>query len=73
MEEKKQPRLFTWRQGIIMGMAAAGGIILNAYRTYKAEGHLDATWVVIAIITLTMCGAIFFFVARYGNKPEKGA
>ena len=73
MEEKKHPRLFTWKQGILMGVAAAGGIGLNAYRTYKTEGRLDGTWIVVAIITLAMCGAIFFFVARHGNKPEKGA
>ena len=57
MEEKKQPRLFTWRHGILMGVAAAGGIGLNAYRTYKTAGHLDVTWIVIAVITLTMEGA----------------
>jgi hypothetical protein len=41
MEEKKQLRLFTWKHGILMGVAAAGGIGLNAYRTYKTEAHLE--------------------------------
>ena len=71
MEEKRQPKLFTWRQGIIMLIAVAGGIGLNGYRTYRTRGTLDTAWFVIAAITLAIMGTICFFVARHGNKPER--
>jgi dipeptide/tripeptide permease len=71
MEQKKQPKLFTWRQGVLMVMAVAGGLGLNAYRTYRTQGAIDTRWYVIAAITLAIMGIIFFFVARQANKSER--
>jgi hypothetical protein len=71
MEEKRTPKLFTWRHGVIVGFAAACGIGLNAYRTYKTQGKLDALWIVIALITMAFAALIFFLLARHANKPEK--
>lgn len=71
MEHNHTPKLFTWRQGVIVLLAASCGAGLNAYRTYRTRGTLDSTWFVIAVITLAIMGAIFFFIARHGNRPEK--
>jgi xanthine/uracil/vitamin C permease (AzgA family) len=54
-----------------MLLAAASGIGLNAYRTYRTRGTLDATWYVVAVMTLFIAGTLFFLVARHANKPEK--
>ncbi len=69
MEKKRDLKLVTWRQVVLMFVAATGGIGLNAYRTYKSQGHLDVTWV--AVVSLAVIGAIFFFVIRHANRPEK--
>ncbi len=54
-----------------MVVAVIGGLGLNGYRTFKAQGALDNSWYVFALITLIIMGTIFFFIARYANKPEK--
>ena len=69
--QKKPIRLFNWRQTVVLILAAIGGMGLNAYRTYQAEGALNTSWFVTAAITLLVFGAVIFFVVRHANKPEK--
>lgn len=70
-DDKKQPRLFGWRQGVLISTAALAGVGLNGYRKYRAEGGLDTTWFVGAIATIVILGGVIFFFARHANRPEK--
>ncbi len=66
----KRLKLFGRKECALFVCAVVGAISLNGYRTYRAEGRLDTSWVVSGAITVVLAAAIMFFVARHGNKPE---
>ena len=70
-DAQKRIKLFTWRQGVLMAFAAAGGLGINAYRTWRTAGGHDATWFAIAGFTLAAFGAICWLIARHANRPER--
>ena len=63
-------RLVGRKQWTWIAIALVGGVGMNAYRTYRSEGRLDATWYVSGAITVVIAGVIMFAITRYANRPE---
>ncbi len=65
-----EKKLFSWKNMVLIGIAACLGIGINGYRTYRNEGHLSGTWFAIAGATLVIVFLIAALVIRHGNRPE---
>ena len=72
MGKKKKPiKLYSWRQGIVMGIAVCAGVGFSIYRTYSRKGYIDKVDVVCIILAVLICLAICLGVVWWGNRPEK--
>lgn len=72
MGEKKKPiKLYSWRQGIVMGIAVCAGVGFSIYRTYARKGYIDKVDVVCTILAVLIGLGICLGVAWWGNRPEK--
>ena len=71
MGNKKPTKLFSWRQGIVMGIAVCGGVALSTYRSYTRKGYIDKVDIGSMIFAMLMCIGICAGVAWWGNRPEK--
>jgi hypothetical protein len=72
MREKKKPmKLFSWRQGIVMGIAVCAGVALSTYRSYTRKGYIDKVDIACTILAVLICLGICSGVAWWGNRPEK--
>ncbi len=70
-DAQKQIRLFTWWQGVLIVLAAAGGVGINAYRTWRTEGGLDMSWFIAAAVALAAFVVIYRYMTRHANRPGR--
>ena len=71
VKKQKSTKLFSWRQGIVMGLAVCAGVALSAYRSYTRKGYLGKADIGSMIVALLMCLGICASVAWWGNRAEK--
>jgi uncharacterized membrane protein YhhN len=70
MCQKKSDKMVGWPHVVVCIVAAAGGVGLNAYRTWQAEGGLDGAWFVAAALSVSIIGCLLYFLTRYANRKE---
>lgn len=72
MGEKKKPiKLFSWRQGIVIGIAVCAGVVFSTYRAYTRKGYIDKVDIICTVIAVLICFGICLGVAWWSNRPEK--
>ena len=71
MKDKKPTKLFSWREGIVIGIGVCGGVTLFIYRSYTRKGYIDKVEIGSMIFAMLMCIGICVGVAWWGNRPEK--
>ena len=71
MEKKKPSKLFSWRQGILTGVAVCGGIALYTYRSYSRKGYIDKIDIGSMVFATLICIGICWGMAWWGDRPEK--
>ena len=70
MDQKPRIRLFSWRRAII---PLLGGIVVVSYRTYESyqgKGHLTASELWAAAVTVAIMFGIFAAIGWWANRPE---
>jgi hypothetical protein len=69
--KKKPIKLFSWRQGIVAGIAVCAGVALSTYRSYARKGYIDKVDIACTILAVLICFGICLGVVWWGNRPEK--